>query len=399
MVDTSDARVYRLDSIDCVRGIAIVIMAIDHVRDMMMVSSAQDPMLDPNISPQLFFTRWITHFCAPVFVLLAGTSAGLMADRKSPAELCRFLLLRGLWLIFAEFFIISLAWSFAPFGMAALGGLIFVAMQVIWAIGASMVVLAFAQFLGATACFVIGALIIVLHNTLDAAWPASQMFGSPQPLWVALHAQMTVDVPPFSISFVYPLLPWIGVMLAGFGIAGIFRLPAERRRALLWRIAGVLLLSFIVLRTLDVYGEPNPWQIQTGGVVATVIDFLNTSKYPPSLLFLLMVFAPAAALLATAERWRGGFNDMLVMFGRVPFFFYFTHLVLIHALSALLGVVQGFEAREFMTLFFFFPKNGYGLDLPGIYAAWLIVMVLLYFPCRWMAGVKARRRDWWLSYV
>jgi uncharacterized membrane protein len=366
---------------------------------MMMVASAQDPMLDPNISPGLFFTRWITHFCAPVFVLLAGTSAGLMSDRKSPQELFRFLLARGLWLIFAEFFIISFAWSFSLGGMPELGGLIFVSMQVIWAIGASMIVLAFAQYLGAAVCFMVGAIILVAHNALDAYWPASQILGAPQPLWVALHGQMTVNAGPFSINFIYPLLPWIGVMLAGFGIAGIFRLPQEQRNALLWWTAGILLALFVVLRAVDVHGEPNHWQQQPGGMIATAIDFLNTSKYPPSLLFLLMVFAPAAALLAAADRWRGWLKDTLVMFGRVPFFFYFVHLVLIHAMSIVLGVVQGFDASQFMTLFFFYPKSGYGLELPGIYAAWTLVIVLLYFPCRWMAGIKARRRDWWLSYI
>jgi uncharacterized membrane protein len=320
-----------------------------------------------------------------------------MAARKSRAELGRFLLTRGLWLVAVEVVVISTAWTFAPHGIDELGGAVLVPMQVIWAIGASMVVLAAAQFLGRGACLAIGLAIVVGHNLLDAVWPASTMF-EPGPLWVALHAQMAASAGPFTFVFVYPLLPWIGVMMVGFGSAGVFEQPPARRDAWLLRAGLGMTAAFLVLRALDVYGDPNPWQAQPGGTVATLIDFFNVTKYPPSLAFLLMTLGPAAVLCAYASRFRGVVADALVMFGRVPFAFYVAHLYLIHALSVVLGAVQGFGAAPFFNLFFFYPP-GYGLPLWGVYVAWVLVIVLLYPFCRWVAGVKARRRDWWLSYL
>ncbi len=240
-------------------------------------------------------------------------------------------------------------------GIAQFDGHVFAGLQVIWAIGASMVVLAGAQFLGRRACLVIGAAIVLGHNLLDAWWPASGLFEQQWPLWVALHAQMAHTAGPLLFAFVYPLLPWIGVMLLGFGVSPVFELPAARRNAALLRSGLGLTLAFLVLRGVDVYADPNLWQRQPGGVVTTVIDFLNVTKYPPSLDFLLMTLGPAAMLCAVADRFAGVFRDALVTFGRVPFAFYAVHFYLIHALAVLLGV---------------------GL-----------------------AGVKARRRDAWLSYV
>src|SRR6185312_5308577 len=202
-----DRRAYRMSSIDMLRGLVIVLMALDHVRDFVMVGSVQDPTA-AAVGPLLFATRWITHFCAPTFVFLAGTSAGLMARRKSPAELSSFLLTRGLWLIALEVLVVSPAWSFAPTGIAELGGRTYVALQVIWAIGASMVVLAGVQFFGRRACLAIGAAILLGHNLLDAVWPAASTTGSTAPVWAALHARELYEVGPFSIFFSYPLLPW-----------------------------------------------------------------------------------------------------------------------------------------------------------------------------------------------
>ena len=210
--------------------------------------------------------------------------------------------------------------------------------------------------------------------------------------------QMAHRAGPFLFIFIYPLLPWIGVMLLGFGVAGIFELSAGRRNQVLLRAGMALIAAFVLLRAFDLYGDPNPWQVQPSGMTATVIDFINTTKYPPSLAFLLMPLGPAAVLCAVADRISGGVKNALVMFGRVPFAFYVAHFFLIHTLSVALGVAQGFEVRQLMTVFFFYPK-GYGVGLPGVYAVWLLVIVVLYPFCRWVAAIKARRRDWWLSYV
>lgn len=392
------AREYRLASIDMLRGLAIVIMALDHVRDYVMVGGELDPMGNPDIAAALFFTRWITHFCAPVFVFLAGTSAGLMTARKSRSALGVFLLTRGLWLIVVEVTIVATAWSFAPWGIEQVGGRVAVPMQVIWAIGISMVVLAGAQFLGQRACLLIGAAILAGHNLRDPVWPITGgIFDTSNPAWVALHAQTGLVIGPFHLAFAYPLLPWVGVMPTGFGAAPLFQEPPERREARLLAWGVGLVAAFVALRASGYYGDPNAWRVQAGAV-STLIDFLNVTKYPPSLLYLLMTLGPAAILCAGGELVPNMIRMPLVVFGRVPFAFYVVHLYVIHGLAVAVGVAQGFEARQFLTFSFLFPQ-GYGFGLFGVYVVWLLLIVALYPLCRWVASVKARRRDWWLSYV
>ena len=395
---TADTRAYRLASLDMIRGLAIVIMAIDHVRDYFLIGGELDPAANQEIGAALFFTRWITHFCAPVFVFLAGTSAGLMTARRNGSALGRFLFGRGMWLIVVECFVVATAWSFAPGGIEQLDGLVGVPLQVIWALGASMVVLAGAQFLGPRACLVIGIAILVGHNLLDSIWPVtSGPFDTSHRWWVALHAQMAIAAGPFFFAFVYPLLPWTGVMLLGYGTASLFHEPAPRRsaRLLAWGLAATA--AFVALRGAGIYGDPNPWGVQDGAS-ATVIDFLNVTKYPPSLLYLLMTLGPAAILCAWAERVPDAVSRPLIVFGRAPFAFYVAHLYLIHTLAVAFGVFQGFEASRFLTFSFFFPA-GYGVGLPGVYTIWLLVVAALYPLCGWVGRVKARRRDWWLSYL
>ena len=380
------------------RGLVIVVMAIDHVRDYFNFGGEADPMANPAIGAALFFTRWITHFCAPVFVFLAGTSAGLMTSRKTPSALGKFLFTRGLWLIVVECVVVATAWSFAPWGIEQLGGRVGVVMQVIWVIGASMVVLAGAQFLGQRVCLVIGVSIVLGHNLLDPIWPVtSGLFDAAHPVWVALHAQMRTDIGPFSFVWVYPLVPWIGVMLLGFGTAPLFHGPARKRDARLLACGVAATAAFVVLRATGVYGEPNPWQVQ-GRAIGTLIDFLNVTKYPPSLLFMLMTLGPAAIVCASADRVPDAVKQPLIVFGRAPFAFYVAHLYLLHTLAVAFGVLQGFDARAFLTYSFFFPK-GYGVGLPGVYAVWVLVVAALYPLCRWVAAAKRRRQDWWLSYL
>jgi len=397
-ITSPDRRAYRMSSIDVVRGLVIVLMALDHVRDHVMIGSVQDPTADPTTGPLLFATRWITHFCAPTFVFLAGTSAGLMARRRRPADLGSFLLTRGLWLIALEVFVISTALSFAPTGIDALGGRIYVGLQVIWAIGVGMVVLAGAQFLGRPACLSLGAAIVLGHNLLDAVWPPASMSGVTGPLWVVLHARQVHEIGPFWVFFSYPLLPWIGVILLGYGSSGLFEGSAKTRNARLAWIGIALVIAFVVIRALGFYGDPRPWHVYAGSVSASLMSFLAVTKYPPSLLYLLMTLGPAAIVCAFAERLPGSVRDVLTIFGRAPLAFYVAHLYLIHALAVLLGIAQGFAAEQFLTHYRFFPK-GFGVGLPGVYLMWIGVVAMLYPLCRWMTALKARRQDWWLSYL
>ena len=394
----SDRRAYRMSSLDMLRGLVIVVMALDHARDFFMVAAVQDPTADPTTGPLLFATRWISHFCAPTFVFLAGTSAGLMARRKRPAELASFLLTRGLWLLVLEVLVISTAASFAPTGVDGFGGRTYVNLQVIWVIGASMVILAGGQFLGRRACLAIGAAILLGHNLLDAVWPAAMPSASTAPVWAALHSRQLYEVGQFAIYFNYPLLPWIGVMFLGYGAAGLFELPAQQRDQWLLRIGVGMVIAFILIRASNGYGDPNVWKFDPSSTAASVMSFLGTAKYPPSLLYILMTLGPAAILCAFADRLRGPIKDALVTFGRAPLAFYIAHLYLIHAAAVLVGVAQGFAAEQFLTPYRFFPK-GYGVGLLGVYLIWIAVVVILYPLCRWVAAVKARRQDWWLSYV
>src|SRR5215813_8953471 len=269
----ADRRAYRLMSLDIVRGLVIVVMALDHVRDFLMTGSTQYPTFDPTTGPLLFATRWITHLCAPTFVLLSGVSAGLMARRKDPAELARFLLLRGLWLIAVEVVIVSTAASFAPTGIAELGGRTYVGLQVIWAIGASMVVLAGMQYLGPRACLAVGLAIVFGHNLLDAVWPPASTTGITGPLWAVLHARQVYQVGPFWVYFSYPLLPWTGIMLVGYASASLFQTQSKLRDARLIRTGGALVIGFVVLRALDMYGDPHAWHFDSDNLSASVMSF------------------------------------------------------------------------------------------------------------------------------
>ena len=401
MTDNSisrDARSYRLTSIDMLRGLVILIMALDHTRDFFLQGNLQDPMTQPDVSLDLYLTRWVTHFCAPVFVFLAGTSAGLMASRKSPGELGAFLAKRGLWLVLVEVTLISTAYTLSPFdGVPEMGGYTLLGLQVIWAIGASMLILAGAQFLGMRTCAVLGAIILLGHNSLDGIWPLGAQDGT-DPAWYGLFSQSSTVMGPFLVFFAYPLVPWVGLMLFGYGTAGVFQQAQEERDAFLVRAGVAMIAAFFLLRAIDIYGDPNPWQWQEAGLLATVMDFMNVSKYPPSLLFLLITLGPMAIVCARADRWSGWFKDTLVMFGRVPFAFYIAHWYLLRLLNMLLAMYQGIEPERMMTFFFFFPPE-YGVSLGGVYVVWLIIIIVLYPFCRWFANLKRSRNDWWLSYL
>jgi uncharacterized membrane protein len=381
----------RLDSVDLLRGLVIVIMALDHARDFFTAVRFEATDLTQTTAA-LFLTRWITHFCAPVFVFLAGTSAFLYQARgRSRGEVSRFLLTRGLWLVLLEWTLVRWAWMF-NFNYTT--EVLFV--QVIWVIGVSMIVLAGLIHLPLGAVAAIGIGMIAGHNLLDGVSPES--LGRWAPLWILLHAQAPIPLRGDQVLFViYPLVPWIGVMAAGYAFGSLLLRPADERRRLLLRLGCGLTLGFLVLRAANVYGDPAPWSPQASAG-RTVLSFLNTTKYPPSLLFLLMTLGPAIALLPLLERLRGPLARAVRVYGRVPLFFYVLHLALIHALAIGVAALAGFDPRRFRHVWMFLPPD-WGYGLPVVYLVWAAVVLALYPACRWFAGVKARRREAWLSYL
>lgn len=376
----------RLDHVDLLRGIVMVLMVLDHVR-VYFTDARFDPTDLARTDLALFATRWITHYCAPIFIFLAGASAWIAGTRRTRGQLARFLLGRGLWLILLEATVISFGWYFNT--RWAVGA----RAQVIWAIGASMVVLAGLIHLPRAAVAGFGAALVLGHNLLDGVTP--ERFGALAPLWRVLHVPGPLEVVP--VFLLYPLVPWVGVMALGYA-AGTLVFARDERAGRRLALAGLALTAaFVLLRTLDLYGDPSP-RLLEGGAALVAMSFLNLTKYPPSLLYLLMTIGPALVALAAFRRARGPLADALVTFGRVPFLFYVAHLYLIHALAVAAGVAQGYPASDLRDLFLRLPA-GYGFGLPVIYAVWLGVVALLYPVCRRYAELKARSRAWWLSYL
>ncbi|HEY9507397.1 MAG TPA: heparan-alpha-glucosaminide N-acetyltransferase domain-containing protein [Gemmatimonadales bacterium] len=376
----------RLDHVDLLRGLVMVIMVLDHVRAY-FTGAHFDPTDLTRTDLALFGTRWITHFCAPTFVFLAGASAWIAGTRRTPAELSRFLLTRGLWLVFLELTVVTFGWYFTT--DLAIGAVA----QVIWAIGASMVVLAGLIHLPRVAVAGFGSALVLGHNLLDGV--GTERVGALAPLWHALHVPGPLEVLP--VFVLYPLVPWVGVMALGFAAGPhIFARDARAGRRL--ALAGAALIAaFVLLRALDGYGD-HAHRLHLGGPALLFMSFLNTTKYPPSLLYLLMTLGPALVALAAFRRARGPAADVLVTFGRVPFLFYLAHLYLVHTLAVAAGVAQGFPASAIRTVSLRLPE-AYGFGLPVVYAVWIGVVALLYPVCRRYAELKARSRAWWLSYL
>lgn len=374
----------RIAGIDLLRGAVIVLMALDHTRDYFSIAHF-DPADLSLTTPALFFTRWVTHFCAPAFVFLAGTAAYLASARRGRAEMTRFLLTRGAWLVFLEWTVVQFAWTF---NLRYEFGLI---MQVIWAIGMSMIVLAGLIHLPGRAVLATGIVLIAGHNLLDPLVPGD--FGALAPLWHILHVQGPV---PFGFV-AYPLIPWIGVMACGFMLGEAYRWEPLRRRRFLLRLGLGLTAGFVVLRALNVYGDPSPWSVQASPL-CTVMSFLNTTKYPPSLLYLMMTLGPSLVALAWFEEARGRVAGFLVTLGSVPLFFYTAHLYLYHLAAGLTALALGFGTTVLTNFFLMFPDE-WGFSLPAVYAAWIAGIALLYPLCRRFAAVKHTRRGWWLSYL
>jgi uncharacterized membrane protein len=392
----SQSRPDRLESIDLLRGVVMILMALDHVRDFFSAQLFMDPTDLETTTPGIFLTRWVTHFCAPTFIFLAGTAAFLSGTRgKSTPALSWFLLTRGLWLALLEVTINRMLWMF-NYDLLHHGAGVF------WAIGWSMVVLSGLVYLRAWVVGLLGVLMIVLHHLLDGL--TADQVGLPGWLWVILHSPGDAPVVGrITFGTGYCLVPWMGVMAAGYGFGTLFQQPDRGvRRRQLCLLGGALVLAFIVLRAANVYGDPRPWTEQRS-LLLKCLSFLNCTKYPPSLLYLLMTLGPAILALAFFDRPLGHLARPIVIFGQVPLFFYLLHIPLIHGGAILCDYLRfgwsplegagPWEVRSDAV-----PRS-YGLSLPMVYYLWIVVVLILYPPCHWFAGVKRRRRDAWLSYL
>jgi uncharacterized membrane protein len=382
----------RLEAVDVVRGLAIVLMTLDHVRVYLLATRIDPTDLD-HTSASLFLTRWVTHFCATAFVFLGGTSVSLRGARCDRGTLARTLLIRGLWLVLLELTVVHFAWFFT-FSYRI------VFLQVIWAIGWSMVGLAVLVYLSPAVVTAIGVAILALHGVINDV-----ACGLPRPLlflWKTVHEPGMLEfLPGHRIVSTYPVLPWFGVMAVGYGLGAILlRDPYLLRRRLLW-LGAVLTLAFVGLRAAHL-GDSHAWAAGQGAL-RTALSFLNCCKYPPSPGFVLMTLGPTLLAIGLFIRAPGTLGRVLARFGRVPLFFYLVHLALIHALALVLAYLRHGNAPGLLEYPLFFPAQqlpaGYGFGLPVVYLAWVILLVPLYLACRWFAGVKQRRHGWWLNYL
>lgn len=432
MTESVTAIKERIYSIDLLRGVVMMIMLLDHTRDFVHHGALLSDPADPaTTTVPIFFTRWITHYCAPTFVFLSGVSIFLQRmNGKSNRELSRFLFTRGLWLVVLEFtvirFLVTFNFDYASFfGMA----------QVIWVIGVSMMVMAALIFLPLKIVGVLGVAMILLHNLLDplSLPPQIAFGGSPgflQAVWLILHQQSVIPVSGGSIIFIaYPLIPWVGVMAAGFALGSVYTWQPERRRKWLLAIGIAATILFIGLRLTNLYGDPNSWTNEAEFVENvraraeagelgpdatvptpqmsepefTIVSFFNTTKYPPSLLFLLMTLGPALIVLALSDRISGKpiWQKIAIVFGRVPLFFYILQWLSAHlfgiGLSLLAGKEIGYFFESLGPQMQLPPDNGF--SLPVVYFAWIAGLVIIYPLCLWYGNYKRRSRHWALSYL
>lgn len=394
----------RIQSLDILRGTVMVIMALDHARDFLYkadLSKAADAALDPTnmqtTFPALFFTRWITHFCAPIFIFLAGTSVYLMSQRLTKNELSIFLFKRGLWLVLLEITIITFGWTFNPHHNIII-------LQVIWAIGVSMILLGLLVQLPFKVIFIIGFILVAGHNLSDFLLTDSALRKN-----IFIELMLTVNfsfhefMPGYFFAIIYCILPWTGVMLLGFCFGKLYETnssTAQRRKTLI-RLGMVLIMAFTIIRLINIYGDPVPWSVQPRGATITFLSFLNLTKYPPSLLFICMTLGPAMIFLAVIEQLQNSFTKIMNVYGRVPMLYYVLHFYIIHLITVIVFYWQGFGPSDITSPNnpFYFKPNGIGFGLLGLYAIWVFVVAILYPVCKWFANYKSTHKQWWLSYL
>jgi uncharacterized membrane protein len=381
-------------AIDALRGLAMVVMVLDHARDFFFGAMRIRPTDLTETTPLLFFTRWVTHFCAPVFVFLAGTSAFLYGARHTKSELSRFLLSRGIFLVLLEITVIRMCWIPDPFYK-------FTLLQVIWAIGWSMVLLAAAVRLPVSAVVAIGAIVVLGHDAFDGVH--AKALGAWGPLWSVLHERASFQpLPGRRVFLSYPMLPWFGLMSLGYGFGSVMRREAAERRTVTLRLGLGATLAFVALRAVNVYGDPSPWAPQRSGLF-TLMSFLNCEKYPPSLLYSLMTLGPALCLLAWLDSERVAASAAarraiapLAVLGGVPLFFYVAHLVLLRYSSAPIAFVR-FGPSAFQ------PPPGHAgspeLPLGVVYVVWVVAVLALYPLAKRFRAKKEARPESWLRYL
>lgn len=386
----------RIQSIDVLRGIIMAIMALDHTRDYFHIAGMNGSPTDmETTTPLLFFTRWITHFCAPTFVFLSGTSIYLQSLRKTKKELAWFLFTRGLWLMVAELTLVGIGWSFDL-------SFDFFFLQVIWAIGCSMAIMSGLIFFSYWVLTAIGILLTLTHNIMD------YIIITNDNLDVAANFFLITEFEPYVLGSVrimtaYAILPWTGIMLLGYAAGKWYssEVSPEKRRKALITTGSLLIALFIGLRLLNSYGDPAPWDTQRN-FIYTVLSFFNVTKYPPSLMYACMTLGPALIVLALIENIRNRFTDIFNIFGRVPFFYYLIHIYIIHILCTILFFAEGYTLKDTETMrmtFAFRPEENFGFSLGIVYLIWLLVLVLCYFPSRWYNNYKSTHKQWWLSYI
>ena len=389
----------RIESIDILRGVIMVLMALDHTRDFFHISAwTDDPLNLQTTTPALFFTRWITHFCAPTFVFLSGVSIYLQSLRKTKTALSAFLIKRGLWLIFFEVIIVNFGTTFDPNFNSFM-------LVVVWAIGISMVCLGLLIYLPFNIILGIGLLIVVGHNLLD--FPESAANFKPNFWWDLLH-HGNVSIYPFipnhSLVIIYPFVPWTGLMILGY-CSGIFftaKYSIEQRQKLFYQFGTVLLVFFMVVRYINMYGDPHAWSVQKNGFF-TMLSFIKVHKYPPSLMFMSVTIGVAFLFLAFIENYKNRITDTFQIYGRTALFYYAVHWYVLHVVSLICFLLRGHtmeEGTQFVQMPFRYLVPGEGYSLPVVYIVWLSVVIFMYPLCKWYDAYKqAHKEKWWLSYL
>jgi uncharacterized membrane protein len=386
----------RIESIDLLRGLVMIIMALDHVRDYFHADAFLfNPVNLDKTNVPLFFTRWITHFCAPVFVFLAGTSAFLVGERKGKKELSAFLFKRGLWLILLEVTIINFAWFFnIQFSLITL--------TVIWALGFGMIALAAVAHLPYRAILIIGVVLVAGHNLLDGIHSQGDNAGAIG--WALLHEFKGFQLGHFFLYIGYPVIAWTGIMFLGYCFGALYKpgFDADRRKTILLRLGSILIVSFLVIRYLNVYGDPSPWTVRESATFS-FLSFMNVTKYPPSLLYILATLGPAMLFLTFTERVTGKLSSYVTALGRVPLFYYIAHLYLIHIVAIIAALTTGYSLSDmvFTTWVTDSPNlKGFGFNLGVVYLVWAGIVLSLFPICLWYDRYKTLHREkWWLSYM